>query len=748
MPSPLVATKLCVPPPRRGLVTRPRLVERLVSAEAHKLVLVCAPAGWAKTSLLGEWSGSPREPRAFAWVSLDLGDDDPVRFWSYVIAALRTIEPTLGDEAAAALPSAGAGLVDAVLPPLLNDLAALERPLVLVLDDYHSVHSDLIHGSIAYALRHLPPAVQIVLATRADPPLPLAGLRAAGDLLEIRAADLAFDVAETDRLLNGSLGLALEDADVELLQQRTEGWPAGLQLAALSVEAHDDKHAFVEAFAGDDRQVGDYLHEVLADQPARLREFLLRTSILDRLTAPLCDAVTEQHGSATLLEHAERSNLFLVPLDSHRRWYRYHHLFRDLLRHELSRIDAEPVAELHRRAVGWHRVHGDPDEAIAHATAAGDFELAAELIRTHVEETSALGRFATVARWIDALPASVARADPAMCARRAWCALHLGRLDEAAGWRSGFAADWSETSSVDDSASPEFAAVSFDAGYAARRGDVDSALRAARVVLTAFRETSDPRRAYAELNLGELLFYAGLFDDAAVCLEGALQRLGSVEASPNTRLAMLHGHAYLAVVRAELADVEAAARSLAEAERVVDEAGHGEHHPNAHFLHVVRGRLLALRGDLAAAEVSLERGVELHRHAGWPLDRAYALIQLATVKRKLRSQDHARALAREARQVIARCPDPGMLHDLLRQTERSLQLARGAGPVAPVDPDLSARELSVLRLLASELSQREIGSELYVSFNTVKSHTRAIFRKLGVSTRAEAVARGRELDLI
>jgi LuxR family maltose regulon positive regulatory protein len=745
----LVATKLHVPAVREGSVARTGLVARLVDGGGRKLAFLCAPAGWGKTVLLSEWRASPDEERPFAWVSLDPGDSDPVRFWTYVIAALRTIEPELGETALAALPTGSSSLQDAVVAPLLNDLAASSQRLVLVLDDYHLIHSEPIHASVGFLLRHLPGNVQLVIATRADPPLALAGLRAAGEIAEMRAAELRFTDTEADALLNGSLGL--DRGQVGLLQARTEGWAAGLQLAALSVRSREDKNAFIESFSGDDRQIGDYLHEVLADQPASLRDFLLQTSILERMCAPLCDALRDTGDSAIRLEHAERSNLFLVALDSHREWYRYHHLFRDLLGHELARTHPELVGELHRRAAVWHADEGDADEAIAHATAAGDFDLACELIRTHLEQASVLGQFETVARWIDALPRPIARADTRLCARRAWCALHLGRLDEAASWRREFEpVERPPSRGEGETAPPEFAALAFDAGYAQRRGDVGQALEAAKLVVSAYPDETDPRHTYAEINLGEILFYAGQLSAAARCIEGAIRRLADAKPSPFATQALLHGHVYLATIRADLSELDQAERSVAEGERLIQDVAQGEHHPNAVFLNVARGKLLDLRGDITAAETSLARAEALHRRVGWPLDHAYTLLLLAGVKRRLRKHMEARALAREAGAVLRPCPDPGMLLELLARTERSVQLARApeSAPALPVDVELSERELTILRLLGSELSQREIGSELYISLNTVKGHVRSIFRKLGVKSRSEAVARGRELGLL
>ena len=429
----LVATKLHVPVVRAGLVSRGDLVGRLAGAGDCKLVLVCAPAGWGKTSVLSQWHATA-EPGAFAWVSLDPGDDDRVRFWSYVIGAIRTVAPEVGETALAALPNAAGDLTGAVLPSLINELAAAGRRLVLVLDDYHCVREESIHASVAFVLRHLPPNVQLVIATRADPPLPLGSMRAAGEVLEIRAAQLRFSEVEAGALLNDSLALGLEPAEVALLRERTEGWPAGLRLAALSLRDQDDPKAFVAAFAGDDRQIVDYLHEFVAAQPRRLREFLLRTSILKRLCASACDAVTGRSDGVARLEEIQRANLFLVCLDSRGQWFRYHQLFRDVLRQELARCEPGLAAGLHRRACGWHRAQGDADEAIGHATAAGDLAVACDLIARHWIPLSNLDRDETIARWVDALPRESAEADARVCLARAWAALGLGVVQEMESW--------------------------------------------------------------------------------------------------------------------------------------------------------------------------------------------------------------------------------------------------------------------------------------------------------------------------
>ena len=364
MPTALLETKLYVPRSPRGLVPRPRLSERLGQASASKLTLVSAPAGFGKTTLLSGWldaaPGAPGDERLAAWLSLDPGDNEPAVFWTYVVAALRTVAPRVGESALALLQAPQPPPADVLLTGLLNDLAAIESDVVLVLDDYHVLDARDVHDGMAFLLDHLPPRLHVVIATRADPSLPLARLRARGELVEIRAADLRFTPEEAAAYLNEMMGLQLTARDVAALDARTEGWIAALQLAALSMQGRDDVAGFIAGFAGDDRYVVDYLvEEVLHRQPDRVQTFLLQTSVLDRLSGPLCDAVTGQGGGKAMLETLDRANLFLVALDDRRQWYRYHRLFADVLHARLLDEQPDRVPELHRCASVWHERNGD-----------------------------------------------------------------------------------------------------------------------------------------------------------------------------------------------------------------------------------------------------------------------------------------------------------------------------------------------------------------------------------------------------
>ncbi|MDP9244725.1 MAG: LuxR C-terminal-related transcriptional regulator [Chloroflexota bacterium] len=405
MAIPLLETKLYAPARRRGVVPRSRLTEQLDLGAGSRLTLISAPAGFGKTTLLADWlAAAPAHQRSVAWLSLDPGDNEPKSFWSYVMAALQTAAPGVGQRTRLLLDAPETSL-EVVLTALLNELGAVPEDSLLVLDDYHLIDAPEIQEQVAFLLDHLPPQVHVIVATRADPALPLARLRARGELLEIRAADLRFTAEEAAAYLNGSMGLDLTVRDVEALEGRTEGWIAALQLAALSLKGRSDVAEFIAGFAGDDRYIVDYLvEEVLRRQPERARRFLLETSILGRLTGPLCDAVTGRDGGKATLRELDRANLFLVPLDDQRRWYRYHHLFADVLQARL--VDEQPgrVSELHGRASEWYEQNGQPSEAIRHALLAEDFERAADLVELAIPEMRRGRQEARLRRWLEALP--------------------------------------------------------------------------------------------------------------------------------------------------------------------------------------------------------------------------------------------------------------------------------------------------------------------------------------------------------
>jgi LuxR family maltose regulon positive regulatory protein len=433
----LLATKLHVPQARPGFVARLRLVRQLDDGLARGLILVCAPAGSGKTSLLGSWARTGSRP--VAWLSLDSGDNDPARFWRHAFAALDLAQPGIGARIAPLLSLSEPPPSDVLVTALINDLAQQGEPdepreVVLVLDDYHLIDSRPLHASMAFLVEHLPPGLRLVLSSRSEPPLPLARLRARGQVAELGAAELRFTTDEAAALLGSSLS---GDA-LAALTARTEGWAAGLQLAALSLRGQSDAVRFVTEFNGSNRYVLDYLtEEVLESQPADVRGFLLQTSVLDRLSGPLCDTLTGRSDSQEMLEQIERAGLFLVPLDEIRGWWRYHHLFADLLRARLAAEQPDRVRELHSLAARWHEEHGLADDAIRHALAAEDVTEAARLIERHFDAAYLTGERTTIQRWLSAVPRPVALARPRLRLAQTFAALVYGDMEAAAALLSG-----------------------------------------------------------------------------------------------------------------------------------------------------------------------------------------------------------------------------------------------------------------------------------------------------------------------
>jgi LuxR family maltose regulon positive regulatory protein len=435
-PYPILQTKLYIPPIRPELVSRPRLIERLNAGLHCRLTLVSAPAGFGKTTLVGEWVTGCGRPAA--WLSLDGGDNDPTRFLAYLVAALQTIAArqspasNIGEGVLAVLQSPQPPSTESILTALLNEITTIPDDFILVLDDYHVIAAKAVDKALTFLLEHLPPQMHLVITTREDPTIPLARLRAGGQLTELRVADLRFTPSEAAGFLNQVMGLNLSAENVAMLETRTEGWIAGLQLAALSMQGHQDVPGFIRAFAGDDRYIVDYLvEEVLQRQPEPVRNFLLQTAILDRLNGPLCDAVTGQEEGNARLEALERGNFFVVPLDDKRNWYRYHPLFADVLRLHLLAEQPDQVSALHRRASAWYEHHGSAADAIRHALAAKDFERAATLVELAIPERRRNRQEATVMElgWLKALPDELIHVRPVLSFDYAFALFGGGELE-------------------------------------------------------------------------------------------------------------------------------------------------------------------------------------------------------------------------------------------------------------------------------------------------------------------------------
>jgi LuxR family transcriptional regulator, maltose regulon positive regulatory protein len=749
--SDLVWAKLWPPATREGLFRRADLESLLRAGLQSKLCLVDAPAGFGKTTLLAQWRAAAGHGRV-AWVSLEEGDNDPARFWAYVVEAFRTVEPGVGTAALGALGRRTVDLYRAVLPSLLNDLNAIGSPLLLVLDDYHLISNLTCHQALGFFVDHLPAGVHVVLSTRVDPPLPLATMRATGELAEVRVAELRFTRQEAAVLLNGAMGLGLKPEEVERLTERTEGWAAGLYLAGLSLRGRNeqDASAFVAAFHGNNRHVADYLgSEVLARQPEATRTFLLRTSVLERLSGPLCDAVLEAEGSAGLLRELERFNLFLVPLDDRRQWYRYHHLFAQLLYAELADRDAALVPALHRRAAAWHRQAGNIDEAIRHASAAGDHADAGALVARHWLGYWRRGQGATVARWLDGLPEEAILADPPVAYVAAWVR-GCGGASKQQTERLLAAAESDGYSDQGPLPLPEGVSSLLFAAALARAAllfdEVERSAAAARRALQLADPKPSPSWWMALSALGQAQYLAGQ-PEARRALEELVRRVPAA-AQPYAVVIALAVLSLLAGDQDDQGDQgdDRAAVALARRAAATAEAQGLGSEPLCAVAYLALGRALARQGELAEAEAQLGRALELLAIDGLLVLRAFGLLLLAPVRRDRGDLPGARALVEQARELVEGFTDPGVLPALLERAEGTL----GSPPRRRVEraAPLTERELAVLRLLTTPLSNRDIGRQLYVSVNTVRTHVQAVYRKLQAASREEAVAHARELGLL
>jgi LuxR family maltose regulon positive regulatory protein len=740
---PLIQSKLEAPVPRQR-VSRLELLE-LCTGPPRKLTLIRAPAGWGKSTLLADWHALESETRPFAWVALDGDDNDPVRFWSYLIQALRTLDPAAGEASLPMLRAPRVSVADDILPVLCNELTALPHQVVLVLDDYHLIGNPEIDEGLSFFLEHLPQTLELVLSSRSEPALPLARLRASGELAEIDAQQLRFSEEEAELFLNDLHGLGLDREDVVRLRELTEGWAAGLYLATLTIRGRESAHEFIDAFAGDDRHVVDYLSaEVLAGLPEEMKGFLLGTSVLSRLCAPLCDAVTDRADSTRMLHELERSNFFLIPLDTKREWYCYHHLFGDLLRRELLLTEPERAPALHRRASAWHRVHGDPSEAIRHATASGDVDHASELILGHWIEFRDEARLETLLAWLDDLPPDTVSGDSRLCLVRASTLQEVGRIAEADQWLEAAGRGRADGSLL---AGPASVASGVAASRAINQyflGDVGGIAETARPALELEEAGSDYWRSALLTTFGVSVFLGGDGRSAAALLD---QAVTSTRESGHT-LALIHALGWCAVVHAEVGEPSRADRALDDFEALGRKQPGLAQYFGMAMGHVARGKLLESQRRPRDADEALARGIELARRGDAKFDLSYGLLTHAGVKGSLGERPDAREMLGEARRAAEACVDPGVLPELIEKVERRLRLAPAPATRTPYDDDLSQRELAVLRLLATDLTQREIGEALFVSLNTVKTHVKSIFRKLHVATRPEAVSRARELSLL
>ncbi|MGE5623684.1 MAG: LuxR C-terminal-related transcriptional regulator [Methanocella sp.] len=802
----MLTTKLFQPAAKPGRVQRRRLTDRLTAGLKRPLTIVSAPAGFGKTTLLSDWrAGCEGQAWPLAWLSLDQGDNDPGRFWAYVLAALRTLPELreLPEELEAGAPP------DQLLAPLINGLEAAAGPVALVLDDYHTIQAEAVHAAAGFLVEHMPASLRLVVLTRMDPPWPMARLRAHGLLSELRAADLRFSPSEVAEFFSNVASLHLTSSDVAALEERTEGWIAALQMAAISLDGHPDPHAFVAGFSGQNRFITDYLtEEVLARQPEPLRRFLLQTSILERLSATLCGAVTGCPDSRNLLDQIERRGLFLVPLDSERQWFRFHHLFGDLLRTYLEQTEPELIPALHSRAASWLAANDLPLEATRHSFAAGDYERTLALIEQYGDGWWAMATPAFT-DLIKQLPPDVTHKSPLLCAFRAWMHCMQGETEAALALMEAIERQRPLTVDL------ESVLLLMRTYIAALSGNPytisEQVLQAPERIP---KQSGGQMRNTADLALALILYLDGQLDRAAALLIQAAEREERTWTTHAIPLAISR-LARLWLIEGRVDE----ARDLCQRYlSLMQERGETRFYICG-YLHAALADVLRVQGDLDGAESEAREGLRLN--SAWPIPHATALPLHALARVSL-----ARGAAREALDLLEQEEDatrgrtipPDLVSERValrveawlalgdpepavrwaresglsagdplsfrkeiehlalarvllatgRRAEGTGLLARLAGAAEAAGRrgrlaeirrlqsqaglegrvNLSAREREILQLIAVGRSNQEIAKALVVAVGTVKVHVHNLFQKLEVQSRTQAVAQARALHLL
>ena len=735
----ILEAKLRPPPARPEWVVRTRLIEELQHATERPVTLIAAPAGYGKTTVVSQWLGSASRPATVAWISLDASDNDPVRLWTHIATALDRAGCDIARDIAGFVAAGDREMLTAVLPRIVDAIAALSSDITVLIDDFEVVRSAECNSQIDFFIKHLPEQAHLVLITRADPTLRLGRMRAAGQLSEIRADDLAFNVHEASSLLVSD-GIQLSSDAVWELMRRTEGWPAGLYLAALSLVGRADPSEFVHHFSGNNRFIGDYLtEEVLGRQTDDVRNFILDMSIMERFSAPLGDYMIAGHQSASILRDLRQTNLFLIPLDTEGRWFRFHRLFGAVARSALETLHPDRVAMLHGRAAEWLSRNGYVDDAVKHAMAAGDSDHAAALVQQSWLRYFDAGLGTTVRGWLRALESSAAAQNTATVVTAAWMAALSGQKEEM-DRRLAQLSNVSDDVALPDGTKSAESVVALVRGLFGFGGPVDM-LASARRAAELETDGNTPWYAVANAALGHASYMVGDLNAAA----GLLPKAAQSEAAP--ALVRIIALGILALTQAELGQLDRSRRSAEEAMEVV-EARSLQALPSASLAFTALGQSQAASGQLEAAMATLEHGLKLRRKVPgltpWPT--MHHLLVMGRVAIRVGDLPLARQLLDEVQPLLRQYGQgTAAMIARLEGVQKSLREDQVASPYSEA---LTAREIDILRRLAGSLSLGQIASELYVSPNTVKTHTTALYRKLGARSRTEAVTIGRERLLL
>jgi LuxR family maltose regulon positive regulatory protein len=720
-------------------LVRTRLLEELKHAAERTVTLIAAPAGYGKTTVVTQWLASPARPATVAWISLDAADNDPVRLWTHIAMALERAGFMIARDIAGFVASGGYDMLAAVLPRIIDAIAARSGNVTLVLDDLHIIRSAECNEQIDFFIKHLPEQAHLILMTRVDPALRLGRMRAAGQLSEIRADDLAFNLKEASSLLVAD-GVQLSSDATSELMRRTEGWPAGLYLATLSLAGRADPSEFVHHFSGNDRFIGDYLtEEVLSQQPDDVRQFILDMSIVDRFSAPLCDYVNGHRDAARILRELQHTNLFLIPLTADGRWFRFHHLFGAVARSTLETEDPDRVPLLHGRAAEWLSENGYVDTAVEHALAAGKSDEAASLVQASWLRYFDAGLGSTVRGWLGALDSSAAAHNTNTVVTAAWMAALTGQKGEM-DRRLAQLSTLSSEGALPDGAKSVESVVALIRGMFGFGGPADmlaSAQRAAELE----SDGNSPWYGAARAALGHAYYIAGDLDAAA----GVLPKAAYSETAPS--LMRILALAVLAMTEAELGQCDRSRRAVKESMEIVESRSLGAM-PEVTMAFTALGQSQAASGALEEAMATLEYGLNLRRRipglSPWPL--IHHLLVMGRAAIMTGELPLARRLLDEVSPLLRHHQEGmGAMVARLDAAQKSLRERQAAGRATEA---LTAREIEVLHRLTGSSSIGEIAADLYVSPNTVKTHTTTLYRKLGARSRSEAIKIARERQLI